>query len=367
MRIMRSSKKIVCMLLVWCFLVSGCTRRENSNQSDAYSLKTDDQPYFSSLKEVVKTGDGYYYCFDDQLYFFDGESAIIVCNMPNCNHESENCNANIFHYHSTLMQYNGKLYLVEINEKNENYLVEFSKDGTQRKRIAKLFSSGEDGVSVEFMLHRGYLYFCVAPNEYYKETENTLYRMKIEQNAKLEKLITNKEMGLQYEQISGYGNYIYFVESYFDENREVTNVLKRYHVNTKQTEVVYDGEFRQYVVDDGDIYYLTEDSVYKMTEKEDDCIYHLPKGMYVVFMQDDSYFYLDTRPEVVMCNLNEKERKIYVITKDGKLVDTLQVKNTDECLFGDDKYLFFHEYGKGIKVYDKSEIGSQKLNIQSLQ
>lgn len=66
-----------------------------------------------SSESVCYSESGMYYARGNMLYFFDvnSEKEVILCSRPNCNHDSEECNAYVEALRPLLMYYDGELYV----------------------------------------------------------------------------------------------------------------------------------------------------------------------------------------------------------------------------------------------------------------
>ena len=104
------------------------------------------------------------------------KSYIPLCNKPNCQHDSEECNAffnnysivgDVTYISNYIQYYDGYVYVIAVDEKSGYvYLYQISPDGSSSKEYMTLYKADLSSVNgeVDFhspnvCIHRGYVYF----------------------------------------------------------------------------------------------------------------------------------------------------------------------------------------------------------------
>ena len=183
--------KKTCVLLMVvalsCCLLLGC-ENEPINLADQKGM------FRPATFGMAKSEDGIYIA-NKMLYFFDPtlEQAVVLCNDPECTHESLYCNAAIGEGNgdsASLFYWNQFLYMVGV-DKNETELClyQIRPDGSGYEKyisIANVSSNYSiDSQTVSF--HGGALYFIIT--EHFKTgKEYHLYRLEIEKGAEPEEI-----------------------------------------------------------------------------------------------------------------------------------------------------------------------------------
>lgn len=374
-------KKEIYMLALTFFLAifcAGCNSSKDSvsiTKDETHSF-VDDDLRIGDIRDIANTEKGFYYMNESRLFYYDNElkESTILCTDANCNHASDNCNACFIDYFNEIFYNNGNIYAMEYVEEDDSnyhfYLVEISKDATKRTRLTDLFQASDTaGISYDMVLHRGYCYFCVYPDDYETEKENSVFRVKIEKNAEVENIYTDIGYGVTFD-LYGYENGIY-LEEHKNIDSQASDSIHDMHIYNMDTEKVTDCEmddFRQITFGNGCMYYTKSDSLWKKEDgKKEEKLYDFGKDVYGDLQFDGSYFYFDTQPDCYMRDLDEKERKVYVIDQQGELKEMLEIPFEYWFATCDkEKSVWKDMSGTKVAIYYTKQIGSGKTQLEEI-
>lgn len=386
----------ICIILIIITVISsissGCTKEISNISTEqnavAYVENEDFQSFIDSSSAFAKENNGYYFLKGMKLYYFDTETkdAYIVCNKPNCTHNSVDCTAffSIFSYYPfQLSYYNNSLYVLGWEEEGSNirhnYIYKISLDDYKRKKAAYLYD-GTDTSSVTFIIHRGYVYYVNNGGSELKDTTSYLYRKKIgniSENEEAEKIYEISGIGASIIDIKASGNNIILLNaSYSDvdgnEYKTSYNIIDIHSLETKEIagneaySLFADGEVAYYGKGENKIYRIN------LNTNEEDFFCDINGPCYI--STDSKYIYFDNLQSILIEKTEEKDRKILVYEKTGKYITEIVPKNPkDECYFGGNDIMIFKEVtvgeniiegndengAKGYYVFDKSQLTSQ--------
>lgn len=374
-------KKLIITLLMAAtlFNITSCGKNENMQYtSEEYLPESDDQTNIIYRRNFAEGNSGYYF-YDlmsyVQYYDFDSGNTHILCSKPECTHEDENCNA--YAGGVTIRYAEGDLYYVaEEALTGDFYFWRKSGDGSETEKLFFLFHL-EDGEmeisSTLFCIHRGYVYYFLNTTE--EESTYTLYRRKLEKNAKaevLEKLESETEL---YYEVYGSGTKIYYViENYEKENE---------HMEIRSYDIV-NGDIKTEIekLGLGESYYIYRTKIY-YTNERDICEKDLKSGEEKVIMSgefsesvfvhaDDKYLYFDNAKDIEerlepLEHIAEKmkewyqDRKIYIYDKETlQQVNVLAIPTETDANFNvTSDYLTLSILDNEFKILDKNEITSE--------
>ena len=377
-------KRILSIFCIYLFVViilsslmTGCSANNYNTEQNAISYveNEDFQNFIDSSSAFAKVNSGYYFLKSMKLYFFDtkAKEAYIVCNKPNCEHNSNNCTAffSIFNYYPFRLSYfNNSLYVLGWEEEGSNlrhnYIYEISLDNYKRKRAAFLFD-GTDTNSVSFIIHRGYIYYIKGGLGDLKETTSYLYRKKLGNTSKKEKVETVYEfsgIGASIIDLKASGNNLVVLNaSYGDING---NAYKTSYtlidIHSLESKVIVGNKaYSLFAVGDVAYYEKGEKKVYRVdlnTGKEE-FFCDIDSPCYISV--DSNYIYFDNLQSIYIEKVEEKNRKILVYDKAGNYVTDIVPKNPkDDCYFGGDDIMIFKENIVGETIIDNSDANSAK-------
>ena len=167
-----------------------------NESSSIGNLNTDSlkpESYYTSFKQGITIGKyletpyGTYYCsFLGYLYYSEkGNTKYIkLCNKPDCNHNSNDCNSYIGT--APIGYYDGKIYYEVWN--NINCM---DMDGSNHKRVKTLYEGYDNNFG---FFHNGYYYYVITKGGCLGaigNDDNNLYRVKVDDDSKPEIVLTN--------------------------------------------------------------------------------------------------------------------------------------------------------------------------------
>lgn len=372
-------RKTILILVITALLALSCVGCNSSKDSNSFSVEdfnsfTDDDLRTGDVREIANTENGFYYINASCLYYYDNKlkETTILCTDSDCTHDSNKCNARLMNVLGEIFYNNGNLYVVEAVQgdsgKYHFYLVEVNKDATKRTRLTELFQANDTiGISYEMILHRGYCYFCVYPNDYDTEKENSVFRVKIEKNAEIEKIYTDNGYGVTFS-LYGYQNGIYLDESKNTDSQASDSVSNMYvyDISSGKIEDCEIDDFRRITFGNGCVYYTKSDSLWKKKAgKKEEKIYDFGRDIYGELRFDGKYFYFDTQTDCWMKDLDEKERKVYVINQQGELKEMLDIPfEYSFATCDEEKSVWKNIDGTKIAIYDTDQIGTGKTDLE---
>ncbi len=401
---MKKVLNISCICIVIVIIISslmtGCSSKSNkinTEQSSVSYVENEDFQYFiDSSSAFAKADNGYYFLNSMKLYFFDTatKEAYIVCNKPNCEHNSNDCTAffSIFnHYPFQLSYFNNALYVLGWEEEGSNirhnYIYEVSLDNYKRNKVAYLFD-GTNTSSVSFIIHRGYVYYLKGYAAQLKETTAYLYRTKLgntSQKAEAEIIYEFSGIGAEISNIKASGNNLIVLNSSYsdtDGNGYKTSytLIDIHSLNAR--ELVGDEAYSLFVDENYAYYGNGKSSIdcINLSTNEKNFFCNINEPCYI--SADSNYLYFDNKQSVSIGKTDEKDRKISVYDKSGKYITEITPKNPkDDCYFGGDDVMIFKEVisgetiagdnaengAKGYYVLDKSQLTSPNREFIDMQ
>lgn len=389
---MKKILSIFCMcfvvVIVLSSLMTGCSSKNKNINTEqnavAYVENEDFQNFIDTSSAFAKVNSGYYFLKSMKLYFFDTttKETYIVCNKPNCEHNSNDCTAffSIFNYYPFQLSYfNNSLYVLGWEEEGSNirhnYIYEVSLDNYKRKKSAYLFD-GTDTSSVFFILHRGYVYYLKGGASDLKETTSCLYRKKLGSTNKsedAEKIYETSGIGASIIDIKASGNNIVVLNASYGDTKgngyKTSYTIIDIH-SLKTKEIAGNEAYSLFV--DGEVAYYGkgESKIYRinLNTNEEDFFCDINGPCYV--SADSNYIYFDNLQKMYI-DESFNDRKILVYDKNGNFVTEIIPKNPkDICYFGGDDVMIFCDVvasdtngdntnnGIGYYVLDKSQLTS---------
>ena len=368
---MKFTKKAVTavLMLIMVFSLCACTAEPieaNVAQASAgYVAGEDNQNFIDPLSGMVQGDGGYYSVKNSILYFYDPvqNEAYPVCDRANCTHDSSDCPAYLsmmtFYIYMPIFYYDGNLYLLGHEEDDgveRVYLYQISPKTLKRRPAAYLFDSA-GSISINFFVHRGYVYFIYDGGEM-EQTTARIYRTRIGNTSPdaPEKVYEYSAIGANLVSLSAYGNYIFFkTVSYTDTQGNGYAQSLRY-VN------IHDLKETGEITGSGYWYFAGEDGVYYFEDENTVCLYNMESKKSTVFCTlngpgllygDSKYLYFDNVRVIAAGSREESERQICVYDKSGHLVTQFVPRSPlDDCYFGGDDVLIFQSVTTGETVED---------------
>lgn len=378
-RVLNISCICIVIVIIISSLMTGCSSKNNKinteQSSVSYVENEDFQNFIDSSSAFAKADNGYYFLNGMKLYFFDTNTkeSYIVCNKPNCTHNSADCSAffSIFSYYPfQLSYYNNSLYVLgweeEGNNLRHNYIYQISLDNYKRKKAAYLFD-GTNTSSVSFIIHRGYVYYLKGYSEQLEETTANLYRTKLgntSQKAEAEIIYEFSGIGAEISNIKASGNNLILMNSsYSDTNGDGYKTSYTFiDIHSLKSKEIVGNEAYSLFAESNYIYYgKGTDTIYciDLTTNEEAFFCDIKGPCYI--SADNNYIYFDNLQSVHIGKTDESDRKIFVYDKSGNYITEIVPKNPkDECYFGGDDIMIFKERAVGEAITDSSDTNSAK-------
>lgn len=401
---MKRSLIFVCILMVFAVVFSGCggdaPTQATGNKLTYYNFETDCQvnvanPPFDHY--AAKGTEGYFLQNDGYFYFADTEtqSAAILCNKPNCLHDSvyfnTDCNAHTG-YQGAITYNEGYIYY--LGESHENIVGSDSVQmaGSALMRLATDGSGTREQVYSNqyatnlWTVHRGYFYNAYREYRLEDELENInrsrLVVEKVPLSGKSESEILFDSVDFLKDSFFSYlavfDNYLYYSYQYYTENDELAEKLMCYDLvnNTEKEVTIPEGDTNIYEFGINYIYPLGDKLVFKAGYEIYQCDLDAENPQKVMALDDEyhsiftdgTYLFEDNFANFMHSDLLSIEkadtRQLKVYDSNLNLVDTLNVGNYESSFRPvDDKcFLNMTQDGK-LSCFDKSEIGSIKGRV----
>ena len=358
-------KFLACLLLA--ALMIGTTACQKGSFGDTY-IEGQDQQYmytdlFYGAQEMTETEEGYYFLYQNYLFFADRETLEVspLCDNPGCLHEKETdtsktwkCNAYYFTgIDNFIASWGDSLYIkVESNQMGKRLpkggLMQVSKDGMEKSIVCEF----QELPGSSNALHRGKFYYASKEVDRKLSANYNIHEVDL-QNGGSDRILYNgkKESGC-IPQLLCYGNHLYFKESYVkDENSYVD--VKEINLQTGEiTELKPEGEeeaFSLRGVFHDRIYYTSTNSYetgqwdwkyMNLDQSNRQEWFSTPEEQ--LLYADTRYFYLYT-PWVYLAD-SEKEPSISMLDKDGNQIGNCDLSAIEGDLIdfmpGGEQYFF---------------------------
>lgn len=207
-------------------------------QDQSYNFETDMNPYQQTeayyANYMTETKDTIYIAKKNGVLFeFQKEtaSAKLACNKPDCKHDQtkleEDCEANLRVIDAKvggIQYYKGDLYY-SMTGGNSAILYRMSLGSKVKYKCVSLV--GEKGYGgVNWLIHRGYIYFTVG--------DEGIYKMSVDNPADKELIVRQPDDSFSID-IKAYGSYLYF---YISSKNETA--MARYNMESEQIEQFID-------------------------------------------------------------------------------------------------------------------------------
>lgn len=360
-------------------LMTGCETRFHQTK---YEEEQDSQNYWGgSGHELAASDDGYYFAESDMLYFYDRatKKCVPVCDKADCQHKrgDTNCNAyfNGFHYFISqgIWYYDHALYVIGVeNETSSNVcLYKISLDGSKRTKLGVLFKGDmKSGISLDMNLYCNYAYF--SPDDYREGIkEHKLYRIQLTKGAKPEEIYSFKGKNVQFTKIGASNGKLYFQTLFSGEKEEFKGNINQYDLKTGKCNIIVENNNNQYAIYNDDLYYIVGGTVKIKNIKngKEEVFYDNKEEAGYRISCDEKYVFLDNERGLEIRGDEYKNRKIYVLDLSGTLIDTMQIGNDNEMLFGDQEYFFsFVLNGNGgeWQCFPKKELGNGNIQWETI-
>ena len=323
-------------------------RKNNSNNMTCYTN------YLISGGMMTESENGYYYIIKKDncrnIMFFDktlGKSTVL-CNSPNCTHDTEECSAFLdASLNPSIQYYGGYIYYIGKDKEQNKYLYQMSPTGTERKKLFMLCSADE-GYECKIWLNNDTLIYYIMNN---KNTAFKIYSIDMKTNLKKE--VADLD-----------GQHIGDIK-FFDDtividitDKQYTNYYKcDLKSNTLTAIKTGCSQGGSYTVADGVVYYPDNHIIECYDLKNNKKLNNLLETDGDCFLSyDNNYIYAHIRKD-------NKNYETIIYDKENNIVDTIvydeKMQNAMAMIFGGDDFLFIN-YGNNKWYHmDKSQIGKE--------
>jgi hypothetical protein len=248
-------------------------------------------------------------------------------------------------------------------------LTKISPDGAKREEIAELFPNS-NVTSVNVIFHDDYAYVYDTIGHSGSSEENTEYIKKVSLAGKSSEIVfeytgTGSSIG----NAKSFGDKLFFEVEDYQVNKETAEYsskrqLYTFDYKTGASEKILQENISGYHVDMEQsilYYFIIGDGLYKcsLDGSEKKLIFKADATMVVAALSfDGTYLYMENGGMGSTTNLREKiDRLVYVLDKDGSVVNTIPMSKNAILYFGDEEYLFGKDNDKLIYI-DKKDIAT---------
>ncbi len=373
-------KKVTAGLIIIMLLMLVSCKGKAVNSISVGSDNLDgNQSYFSeNMHEVARCVTGYYYlkkynASDSNLVYYDDQSgeSVILCNKPQCEHNSEECMAYIKggEFKSKLYYYDSYIYMLS----SKGNLVRISQDGTQRTDMGSIcVFSEQDGVSLCFNQQYAYMSQEITGDIEGNVTVR-LYRFNLD-TCSSDMIYEEKGYGIGINSLKTYGKDTFFIKTSFSKDDKGLYSLEGkgiFRITGDSTESVLDANVYSYCMDaDNNIMYYSTlgDGIiyrYDLGTGKSESIYKSDNGTgYFYITYDGDYIWMDDEGYKDMAmyfnkQSNALEYTIYQLDKDGKCVSQRTIPDEEKIysiMHGDSSRMFMFSSVNNIVYIDKSNI-----------
>lgn len=363
-----------------------------STQNAAYKIATSDdsftvakdnyisQPYWSaqvSGRTVTKIDNIYYNIMYGCIFFsdFENDEMIYLCNKPDCEHNSKECNADLpdgFSYNE-IVSADNHIYLIKHDNK-DIYLVDWPTDGSGEYK--ELFKVGEcieedkdDFPSWKIITDGEYIYVYSA-YPYYADTQPCITRYSLTDGKG--EVITGDQFGGEGMYITCarlYGEKLFYslqsldIEKYCKPINDDQTGIFVYDTDTGETIQLFRGEsVRSFAVNEekNEIYYYSADEglkkvpLDKLGETPEVIVKTDDNSTFVDISYDGKYIYTDN---AIWCNMVGADYQLNIYSTEGNLVNSIAYESYETIEMGDSDVLFTDS-----KYLKKSSIETAKFS-----
>ena len=294
------------LLAVLIAFSSGCSKQRDYGEN--FNLETDCQHSYycgvSFWKRTQSDGAGQYILKDDYIYYYNTEKKTMapLCNKANCLHDMEtnenrlnDCNA----YAPTLgalefiQYYDGYIYYVN-EDWEECSLYRVKKDGSKKDKI---FTTNKETSIINWLIHRGQLYYATLSYYYGEDKTNQVYNKCILNSLELSSNMNEKDAKVIFESdekhsvigldnLKAYKNYICYnvtantndvewttTDSWFEQLYEPTYI---YNIETGENREIPVPEGYSEATSAGEVVFLEDKMLFKVGDGTQDGEYKFP-------------------------------------------------------------------------------------------
>lgn len=382
---MKKINLFIVMALVSVLLVS-CGQNNKTEFKGSISGENDleqTQAYFiNGMHVITKCPTGYYYMSEMETAGFnllkyydnDEQESIVLCNKPQCEHNSKDCMAyfDMSDYKAKIYYYNFSIYMIRMN----GNLEKISVDGSERIILGNICNSGSsDTINMSF---NGNAVYVSKENEegINGDIKVEIYAFNLD-TSQTTKIYSETAYGLGVKSLNTYSGSTYFIKMGVSKDENDLYSISSdglYKIEDNAVKCVITDDIYGYAIDSEmhNLYYSRlEDTgiyMYNTDSGEKRKIYDNEDGsQYFTITYDGEYLWLDDCIyKDIAKHFNKQiqalDYTIYQLSKDGKLI-ARRVLDDDEKIFaimhGDkDKMFMFTLKNDSIVYIDKHNIAN---------
>ena len=387
---------IIGIILVLGTSFLGCGSNDHNTNAGKISVSESDmdenQPYFrDSMHCVAKAENGYYFMDIKEAHvcYYDNQQkeSIILCNKAACSHSDDECMAYVDgnQYLTNLYYYRGNIYLLHQDSQGNIILQSMEKDGSIRRDVAVLGTWGDDS-TIQLVFSNGNAYVNINVSSISEEKVTiSLIEASLE-TGKTRKVYEYTDVNTSIKKMRAYGKQVYFILRKY-EKVDGKSTLKgkgiyMYDTESEKSQMILDVDAYDYCIDYSNnklYYYVTSDGLYdydfktadsnKLIESSEDAAYCEVSFDGVHLFMDNSewcgysYHFLHVEKKY--------EKKLWMIGLDGKVLQTVPLKNIVTLYYGDSSRLFAYYAVEGERsklcYMDKAGILNGNTDWQSIE
>ncbi len=336
-KVMKMKIVLLLMVIIVC-TIAGCSK----DKDDSIEVRGKNY-YRSGVADLVEVSSGFYMIDTSNfIKYYDKESkqTIVLCNKPECKHNSSECYGYVNYLRGTLATDGKYLYFIGmervINEKVKEMVIEYflcrvHLDGTVIEKLSTIKTQivkGEETVNglwtSNLYVTENVAYYLMYSNEEREESGVKLYRINLEKEGKITELTfipCSDEGHGTLTLYGGYNNFLWFQIQRLGEKGFVGDIYY-YDLKNKVKEKVMDNiqdarASGMEPIEDG-FFYTSEGQVWKYNKNtqeknvliqlgDESQVYHTP------FIYED---------KLIVNGMNA----IYVYDMEGKLIKKLEMK-----------------------------------------
>lgn len=355
-------KKIVIVMCCLALSLTACQSVEKisdntkNNVSIEISLEEKEKANagFSNTAPIVRSDSGYYYVKNMMIYYYDiaKNESVVLCNKPNCRHDTdEECNG--FTVSSRILYQSGHLYLLSLNENNENILEEVNQSTGERKTVISL---GADAAT-QYTLCNDNIYFANDSSDNLGETSTAYVYKTSLKDGKKETVYEYTDIDCSIGTLKSYGGKVYFLLKGTEKSEKgyMAKGKGLYCIDdaTGSVSELSDEDIQDYCIDynENNLYlYKISDGLYKWNLKDNSQtrIFEADEQTLLANVSfDGNYVYMSNHVWKIYAKAFYKlgdtvEDKIWVFDSSGACISEIPIDslNCSNVFFGDKENLF---------------------------
>ena len=373
-----------------------CNSKGNSENVAKISVSESDidenQSYFrDSMHSVAKAEHGYYFMDikESHVCYYDDQQqeSIILCNKAECTHSDDECMAYAgeSQYLTNIYYYRGYIYLLYQNKEGNIVLQSMEKDGSGRKDVAVLGPWGNDSkIMVAFCNGSAYVNINASSISEEKATIS-LIEASLD-TGKTHTVYEYTDVNTSMKKIRAYGSQVYFILRKYEKVDGKATLkgkgIYMYDTETGKSQTVLDVDAYDFCIDPANeklYYYATSDGLYSYdlnTSSSNKLMESSEDAAYCEVSFDGEHLFMDNSEwcgySFAFINSEKKyEKKLWMMDFDGKVLQTVPLKNIVTMYYGDSSKLFAYYAVVGerskLSYLDKAGIINGDMEWKSIE